>query len=188
MLTKKQMVMKNKIETIEGFTAILDECKKIRTKKRTDYGTSWKILRASSITDQIFIKAQRIRTIQETKKNLVGDSIENEFTSIINYCLMALYVLKNASVTDEAIDEEIVFDGFIDEILKLLANKNHDYGEAWREMRISSMTDLILMKLLRLKQIEDNNYKVSSSEEAHASYQDIVNYAVFCLIRIKEGS
>ena len=180
--------MKNKIETNEGFRAVLAECKKIRTEKRADYGTSWKILRASSITDQIFIKAQRIRTIQETKENLVGDAIESEFMGIINYCLMALYVLKKASVTDESIDEEVIFDTLIDDILKLLANKNHDYGEAWRSIRISSMTDQILMKLLRLRQIEDNDYKVSASEDAHASYQDIINYAVFCLIRMKEGS
>lgn len=180
--------MKNTIETNEGFKIILAECKEIRTKKRLDYGASWKILRASSVTDQIFIKAKRIRRIQETKKNLVGDTIEGEFIAIINYCLMALYILKHASVTDEAIDEEVIFDKFIEEIMELLANKNHDYGEAWRDMRISSMTDLILMKLLRLRQIEDNDYKVTSSEEAKASYQDIVNYAVFCLIRIKEGS
>lgn len=180
--------MKNKIETNEGFKIILTECKEIRTKKRLDYGASWKILRASSVTDQIFIKAKRIRRIQETKKNLVGDAIEGEFIAIINYCLMALYILKHTSVTDEVIDEEIVFDQLIDEILELLANKNHDYGEAWREMRISSMTDQILMKLLRLRQIEDNEYKVCSSENAHASYQDIINYAVFCLIRMKEGS
>ena len=176
------------IETNVGFEKILNTCKELRIKKHTDYGDSWKILRARSITDQIYIKAKRVRSIQEAKSAKVKDGIEGEFIAMINYSLMALYNLKNESNKITESNNEIVFEVIISDILELLENKNHDYGEVWRTIRISSMVDFILMKLLRLRQIEDNNYCVAHSEEATSSYKDIFNYAVFCLIRMEEGT
>src|SRR5690606_21921005 len=140
-----------------------------------------------SITDQIFIKAQRIRSIQEKRNQKVTDPIEDDFVGIINYCLIAL--LQISYLKDERMEvpfEELEksYDYWIEETRGLLENKNHDYGEAWREMRISSMTDIILMKLLRTKQIEDNQGLTLVSEGVEANYQDMINYAVFCLIKL----
>src|SRR5690554_351842 len=155
-----------------------------------DYGTAWRILRLPSITDQIYIKAQRIRSIQEKGIQMVGDSVREEFIGIINYSLIALMQLE--LLADErmeiSFDElESLYDKWAQATQRLLENKNHDYGEAWREMRVSSMTDIILMKLLRVKQIEDHQGKTLVSEGIAANYQDMINYAVFCLIKIKEG-
>jgi hypothetical protein len=176
--------MENQIRTFNDFDLILSRCEEIRKKKRKDYGDSWKIFRPSSITDQIYIKAARIRSVQEKKENKVEDPLENEFTGIINYSLMALFQLDRY---EKEITDDERFEKIISDIKILLKKKNHDYGEAWRNLRISSMVDLILAKLIRLKQIESNNYSVEVSEEAFASYQDVINYSVFCLILIEEG-
>lgn len=154
-------------------------------KKTKDYGTAWRILRLSSITDQIFIKAQRIRSIQEKGTQRVDEGITGEFLAIINYCVIALIQMELTEDDPMEMDVETLeplYDEKVRITQELLMNKNHDYGEAWREMRVSSMTDIILMKLLRVKQIEDNAGKTIISEGVDANYQDMINYAVFCLI------
>ena len=177
-------------KTEKQYQHVINECKTLFDKKTKDYGTAWRILRLASITDQIFIKAQRIRSIQEKGTQKVGDDIRSEFVGILNYCVIALIQLKlPANAPMEMNPEEVseLYDRYINDTLDLLRNKNHDYGEAWREMRISSMTDLILMKLLRIKQIEDNAGKTLVSEGVDANYQDIINYAAFCMIKMDEG-
>lgn len=169
------------------YRQVIQRCKDLFLKKNQDYGTAWRILRLPSITDQIFIKAQRIRTLQETGVSKVGEGVEPEFVGIINYCVMALIQreLSNDSRTDIPTDElEKLYDKQIGEVIDLLFAKNHDYGEAWRDMRVSSMTDIILMKLLRTKQIEDNQGNTLVSEGVEANYMDMINYAVFCLIKL----
>jgi hypothetical protein len=167
------------------YQEIIQYCQDLFTKKNKDYGTSWRILRLPSITDQIFIKAQRIRTIQEKGTQKIGDDIASEFIGIINYCVMALIQieLQNTDTTNSTDDLTLSYNKQIKEVENLLFNKNHDYGEAWREMRVSSMTDIILMKLLRIKQIEDNQGFTLVSEGVKSGYQDMINYAVFCLIK-----
>ena len=173
--------------TIVEYKNIISSCKEIFLKKYKDYGSAWRILRLPSITDQIFIKAQRIRTIQEKNLMKVEEGIENEFIGIINYSMIAIIQLNFQD--DERIEipyEELdsLYDSSSNETIKLLENKNHDYDEAWRDMRVSSMLDIILMKLYRTKQIENNNGKTIISEGVKANYQDIINYSVFCLIKI----
>ncbi|MBD1365266.1 DUF1599 domain-containing protein [Mucilaginibacter sp. ZT4R22] len=156
-------------------------------KKTRDYGTAWRILRPSSITDQIFIKAQRIRTLEEKQVSKVGDDITGEYIGIVNYCVIAMMQLDSTDETSYELNPETVetmFDGKVTETRDLMFAKNHDYGEAWRDMRISSLTDLILMKILRVKQIEDNEGKTLASEGVKANYQDMLNYAVFALIKL----
>ncbi|BDD07933.1 hypothetical protein FUAX_03650 [Fulvitalea axinellae] len=175
--------MENK--TVNEYNQVIKACKDVFIKKTKDYGTAWRILRLGSITDQIFIKAKRIRSIQEKGTQKVDDDIRDEFKGIINYCVMAQIQLELAD--DERLEiepEEIndLYDKFAEATRSLLENKNHDYGEAWREMRVSSMTDIILMKLLRVKQIEDNEGQTLISEGVDANYQDMLNYSVFCLI------
>ncbi|MCP9762737.1 DUF1599 domain-containing protein [Lacihabitans soyangensis] len=167
------------------YSEIINSCFEIFSKKNSDYGTSWKILRLPSITDQIFIKAQRIRTLQENGFSRVEEGQVSEFIGIINYCVMALILTKSGETGDSLEDLQASYSKEISEVKELLFNKNHDYGEAWREMRVSSMTDIILMKLLRIKQIEDNNGKTLISEGIRAGYQDIINYSVFCLIKLR---
>ncbi|MGF7214020.1 hypothetical protein GGR92_000160 [Spirosoma lacussanchae] len=174
-------------ETETQYRQVIQRCKDLFLKKNKDYGTAWRILRLPSITDQIYIKAQRIRTLQETGISKVGEGIEPEFVGIINYCVMALIqlALQNDSRTDLPADElEHHYDEQIGRVIDLLFAKNHDYGEAWRDMRVSSMTDIILMKLLRTKQIEDNQGNTLVSEGVDANYMDMINYAVFCLIKL----
>jgi len=152
-----------------------------------DYGTAWRILRASSLTDQLFIKAQRIRTIQETNENRVGERVEDEFIAIVNYCVMALIQLQKGEKLPMELPAETalkLYDETTQEAHDLMMKKNHDYGEAWRDMRVSSLTDLILMKILRVKQIEDNQGKTVISEGVDANYYDMLNYAVFALIHL----
>lgn len=178
------------IDTDKQFDSALKKCKDIFSKKTKDYGTAWRILRTSSLTDQIFIKAQRIRTLQETGKSLVEEGIEPEFIGIVNYCIMALIQLHEGISEEGEMDagEAIsLYDKHASETKALMIKKNHDYGEAWRNMRVSSFTDLILMKLLRIKQIEDNKGKTLISEGIDANYADIINYAIFALIKIEEG-
>lgn len=171
--------------TESEYQEIIQYCQDLFTKKNKDYGTSWRILRLPSITDQIFIKAQRIRTIQEKGTQKVNDDISSEFIGIINYCVMALIQIaaSEGHLTIDDSDLTGLYNQQVNEVKELLFNKNHDYGEAWRDMRVSSMTDIILMKLLRIKQIEDNQGQTLVSEGVKAGYQDIINYSVFCLIK-----
>lgn len=174
-------------ETLVQYSEVISNCRDIFQKKTRDYGTAWRILRTSSLTDQIFIKAQRIRTIQETGKNLVGESVEGEFVAIVNYCVMALVQLRYGDNLPLELDETQAFEMYnamTSEATDLMMKKNHDYGEAWRVMRVSSLTDLILMKLLRVKQIEDNQGKTLISEGVDANYFDMLNYSVFALIHL----
>jgi hypothetical protein len=178
-----------KTQTVSEYNQVISLCKELFKKKTKDYGTAWRILRLPSITDQIFIKAQRIRSIQEKGMQKVNDPIQDEFIGIINYCLIALIQLNFEG--DQRLDlsfEELEphYDEWVAATRGLLENKNHDYGEAWRDMRVASMTDIILMKLYRVKQIEDNQGKTMVSEGIAANYQDMINYAVFCLIKLKE--
>ena len=175
-----------KTSTKENYKKIIELCKDIYLKKSKDYGSAWRILRVTSLTDQIFIKAQRIRSIQEKNKMKVNENIEDEFIGIINYCLIAIIQLEYTGNDIEIDIKELekLYDKYSNEIMDLLENKNHDYDEAWKEMRISSMTDIILMKLYRTKQIESNEGKTIISEGVKANYQDIVNYSVFCLIKL----
>jgi hypothetical protein len=169
------------------YDAVIRVCKELFLKKTRDYGTAWRILRISSITDQIFIKAQRIRTLEEKKISRVGEDITSEYIGIVNYCIIAMMQLdmEGDERTELSVDEvETNFDKKVAETKELMFAKNHDYGEAWRDMRISSLTDLILMKLLRVKQIEDNAGQTLASEGVRANYQDMLNYSVFALIKL----
>jgi hypothetical protein len=173
------------------YTNVINVCRDIFLKKTKDYGTAWRILRPSSLTDQIFIKAQRIRTLQETGLNKVGENIDGEFIAIVNYCIMAIIQLRESDLKDMELSEGLaieLYDKYAKEAFELMANKNHDYGEAWRDMRVSSLTDLILMKILRVKQIEDNNGATIMSEGIDANYFDMLNYAVFSLIHLTNQS
>lgn len=174
-------------KTSQEYKAVMAGCKSLFEKKTRDYGTAWRVLRLSSITDQIFIKAQRIRSIQEKGIQKVGDPIKDEFVGIINYCLIALMQiqLEQSSAMDIKFEDlEPLYDGAAQETFDLLQNKNHDYGEAWRDMRVTSITDIILMKLYRVKQIEDNEGRTLVSEGIKANYQDMINYSVFALIKL----
>ena len=169
------------------YQSVIKVCRELFIKKTSDYGTAWRILRISSITDQIFIKAQRIRTLEEKKVSKVGEDIASEYIGIVNYCVIAMMQMDMAADSPlELAAEEIavLYDEKIRETEDLMFAKNHDYGEAWRDMRISSLTDLILMKLLRVKQIEDNSGQTLASEGVKANYQDMLNYSVFALIKL----
>ena len=173
----------------EQYAHALGKCREIFEKKTYDYGTAWRILRTSSITDQIFIKAQRIRTIEETKSQKVEDSIEDEYIGIMNYCVIALLQLELGENEDVMLsnDEAMqLYDTKMISVKSLMDNKNHDYGEAWRDMRISSITDQILTKILRIKQIEDHAGETLISEGVESIYQDMINYALFAVIKMNE--
>lgn len=179
------------VQTSEQYTKVISGCRDIFAKKTKDYGTAWRILRPSSLTDQIFIKAQRIRTLQETGVSKVGEGIEDEFRAIVNYCIMALVQLEqkeNPKLELEESEALQYYDRYSQEAFELMLRKNHDYGEAWRDMRVSSLTDLILMKLLRVKQIEDNQGKTIVSEGIDANYFDMLNYSIFALIHLTENN
>jgi len=173
--------------TSQEFDSVIAVCKSLFLKKTKDYGTAWRILRLSSITDQIFIKAQRIRTLEEKKVSKVGEDITSEYIGIINYCIIAMMQLD--FTPEDPLELELnqvqsLFEQKVNETKELMFNKNHDYGEAWRDMRISSLTDLILMKIFRVKQIEDNLGQTLASEGVNANYQDMLNYSVFALIKL----
>jgi len=173
--------------TDQQFETIIKICTDIFTKKMHDYGTAWRILRPSSITDQIFIKAQRIRTLETTGVSKVGEGIRPEFIGIVNYAVMGLIQLE-LGPSDEAMPPEKtleLYNKYLYAAKALMEDKNHDYGEAWRSMRISSYTDLILMKLHRTKQIEDLQGKTLISEGIDANYFDMINYAIFGLIKLE---
>lgn len=174
-------------KTATEYKEVINGCKALFEKKTRDYGTAWRVLRLPSITDQIYIKAQRIRSIQEKGVQKIDEPIRDEFVGIVNYCLIALVQLRldGEERLDMSYEElEPLYNQAVEETFHLLQNKNHDYGEAWREMRVTSITDIILMKLLRVKQIEDNQGKTLVSEGVKANYQDMLNYAVFALIKL----
>jgi len=176
------------MDTATEYNSVIDHCRDLFLKKTKDYGTAWRIMRLSSITDQIFIKARRIRTLEEVKRSKVGEGIVEEYVGIVNYCVIAMMQLVLAKDADDRLDPseaERLYNEKIGETRDLMFAKNHDYGEAWREMRLSSLTDLILMKLHRVKQIEDNNGRTLASEGLAANYRDMLNYAVFALIKLR---
>ena len=178
----------NKMNTSEQYDAIIKICRDIFVKKMKDYGTAWRVLRPKSLTDQLYIKAKRIRSIEEKGVSKVDEGIVPEFIAIVNYSIMALIQLDLGVADDPDMDEKEVlslYDAYFQKAKSLMENKNHDYDEAWREMRISSLTDLIMMKILRIKQIEDNQGKTLISEGIDANYLDMINYAVFALIRLE---
>jgi hypothetical protein len=181
-LDKYTPKMKNTSQEYDNVIAI---CRSLFINKMTDYSSAWRILRLPSLTDQIFIKAQRIRSLQENEVRKVNEDETAEFIGIINYSIMALIQLELGVADQPDLDVEKatkLYDAKIKLTKELMENKNHDYGEAWREMRVSSLTDLILQKLLRVKQIEDNKGKTIVSEGIDANYQDMINYAIFALI------
>lgn len=183
--------------TLIAFEKIIKECKDTFLKKNQDYKPTWRVYRLSSLTDKILIKATRIRTIQEKGKQEIADNISSEFSAIINYCIMALIQSSFKNDTQKKSLEDVLDSPSFEELVKfyeenvektknLLTKKNHDYGEAWRDMRVESMTDEILVKLFRIKEIENNAGKTQVSEGVESNYQDILNYAVFCLIKLQE--
>ena len=175
-------------DTSKQYDEVVDTCRSLFMNKMKDYGSAWRILRLPSLTDQIFIKAQRIRKLQENDVRKVDEDEKSEFIGIINYSVMALIQLEKGIAEQpdlEAEEASFLYDEKIAETKALMMNKNHDYGEAWRDMRISSLTDLILQKLLRVKQIEDNKWKTLVSEGIDSNYQDMINYAVFALILMR---
>ncbi|WP_299397218.1 DUF1599 domain-containing protein [uncultured Gelidibacter sp.] len=177
-------------DTSKQYDAVIEKCKNLFVNKMSDYGSAWRILRLPSLTDQIFIKAQRIRGLQQNAERKVDEGEESEFIGIINYCTMALIQLEKGVVEkpDLSVEEATkLYDEKIAVSKELMMNKNHDYGEAWRDMRVSSLTDLILQKLLRVKQIENNAGKTLVSEGIDANYQDMINYAVFAMIHLNES-
>lgn len=189
--TVRNVTQQNRRKNLENQTQheydkIIEQCRTLFLAKTHDYGTAWRIMRLPSITDQIYIKAQRIRSIQEKGTQLVADNVDGEFVAIINYCVIALMQLRlppNAPLDLDPADVAAAYDRETAENRRLLSAKNHDYGEAWRQMRIESITDIILMKLHRTKQIEDLAGRTQVSEGVEANYRDMLNYAVFVLIK-----
>ncbi len=178
---------KKMMHTSEQYDLVIKECRNLFINKMTDYGNAWRVLRLPSFTDQIFIKAQRIRQLQENKVRKVEEGEKSEFIGIINYSVMALIQLESgvAEQPDITIEEAtVMYNNHIKTAKELMEKKNYDYGEAWRDMRVSSLTDLILQKLLRVKQIENNKGKTTVSEGVDANYQDMINYAVFAIIHL----
>jgi hypothetical protein len=182
--------------TLQQYREARARCRGLFEQKAADYGLSWAVMRPPSLTDQLLIKARRIRTLEETQENRVGESIESEFVGILNYAFMAL-MLSEAAVRDEFADQEYRlpvsrvlthYDRLADEVEQLFERKNHDYGEAWRQMRVSSYTDMILVRLQRIREIEDQGGKTRVSEGIESNLMDIANYALFALIRISEGT
>ncbi|MDO1499892.1 DUF1599 domain-containing protein [Winogradskyella maritima] len=177
-------------KTASQYDAVINKCRSLFLNKMQDYGSAWRILRLPSLTDQIFIKAQRIRSLQQNAERKVDEGEVSEFIGIINYCTMALIQLEKGVVEQPDMDVDTaieLYDKHIKITRDLMLNKNHDYGEAWRDMRVSSLTDLILQKLLRVKQIEDNAGKTIVSEGIDANYQDMINYSVFAMIHLGEA-
>ena len=173
--------------TSKQYDAVIETCRSLFINKMSDYGSAWRILRLPSLTDQIFIKAQRIRSLQQNEVRKVDEGEKSEFIGIINYCIMALIQLEKGVVEQPDLttkEATVLYDKKVTITKQLMLDKNHDYGEAWRDMRVSSLTDLILQKLLRVKQIEDNAGKTIVSEGINANYQDMINYAIFAMIHL----
>lgn len=178
------------VNTEDQFKDTVSECRSLFEKKLHDYGASWRILRPSSLTDQLYIKAKRIRSLEIKKESLVGEGIRPEFIALINYGIIGLIQLAQgfADSVDITPDEALgLYDHYATEALELMIRKNHDYDEAWRSMRVSSYTDLILTKIERIKEIEDLHGQVLVSEGIDANYMDVINYAVFGAIKLKES-
>ena len=187
-LDKYTSIMKN---TSKEYDTVIAICRSLFINKMKDYGCAWRILRLPSLTDQIYIKAQRIRSLQENEVRKIDEDETGEFIGIINYSIMALIQLELGVVDQPDLDvgkATELYDAKLKSTKNLMEDKNHDYGEAWRDMRVSSLTDLILQKLLRVKQIEDNKGKTLVSEGIDANYQDMINYAVFALILMDSGN
>jgi len=185
-IKKKNLAFNTSIQ-YDSITLI---CRDLFVKKMKDYGSAWRILRLSSLTDQIFIKAQRIRSLQTKKIRKVDEGQSSEFIGIINYSIMSLIQIEKGIVESPDLNSEEALELYNSHLLEtktLMENKNHDYGEAWRDMRVSSLTDLILQKILRIKQIEDNQGKTLVSEGIDANYQDMINYSVFALIHLQDN-
>jgi len=177
-------------KTLIQYNQAAAECRKVFEKKAMTYGTSWRVMRLPSITDQIFIKAQRIRTTDLKKEMKVSENIDSEFIGIVNYCVIALIQLELNDDSGKEIPNELAVELFnkkIEAAKNLMLDKNHDYGEAWRDMRVSSFTDLILMRILRIRQIEDNGGDAMGSEGVDANLFDMINYSIFALIKIEEA-
>lgn len=177
--------------TLQQYDKVIEKCRSLFEKKMSDYGSAWRILRLPSLTDQIFIKAQRIRSIQEHQSSKIEEDESSEFMGIVNYAIIGLIQLELGVSSQPDLDVKQSLDFYdkkVSQTKTLMQNKNHDYGEAWREMRISSLTDLILQKLLRVKQIEDNKGATLISEGIDANYQDMINYSIFALILIEEAT
>lgn len=178
-------------KTLAQFRSVLGECRSLYEKKLSDYGPAWRILRLPSLTDQIYIKAARIRSLQQTDEKKVDEGQESEFIGVINYSIMALIQIELGVNDQPDLSEKDairLFDEKAKEAEDLMVNKNHDYGEAWRDLRVTSITDLILQKILRIKQIEDNKGKTLVSEGVAANYLDIINYSIFALILLSESN
>lgn len=176
-------------KTEQEFKEVLGECREVFEKKLHDYGASWRILRPTALTDQLFIKAKRIRSLELKQVSMVGEGIRPEFLALINYGIVGLIQLERGfvdTVDIEPADALVLYDRWADETLQLMLKKNHDYDEAWRWMRVSSYTDLILTKLQRIKEIEDLQGETLVSEGIDANYMDIINYAVFGAIKMKK--
>lgn len=175
-------------DTPNQYNAQIERCRELFINKMHDYGSAWRILRLPSLTDQIFIKAQRIRGLQQNREQKIQEDQTSEFIGIVNYSVMALIQLEKGVVEQPDLgleDATQLYDEQVAQTKQLMMDKNHDYGEAWRDMRVSSLTDLILQKLLRVKQIENNQGKTLVSEGIEANYQDMINYAVFALIHLE---
>jgi len=180
--------MNTRSSTEEQFESIIGTCREVFMNKMKDYGASWRILRTPSLTDQIYIKAQRIRSIDDKGSHKIVEGIKPEFIGIVNYSVIALIQMELGFEENPTLGQEHalrLYDKFIYVARDLMLDKNHDYGEAWRNMRLSSLTDIILMKLMRIKQIEDNLGKTTVSEGVEANYYDMINYAIFVLIKMK---
>lgn len=180
--------MSKETKTDGQYSQIVALCRDVFQKKMQDYGSAWRVLRPSSLTDQIYIKAQRIRSLQSKGTQKILEGIAPEFIGIVNYSIMGLVQLELGASDTIDLDEKeanILYAKYFENARSLMHDKNHDYGEAWRDMRVSSLTDIILMKLLRIKQIENNQGKASFSEGIDANYYDIINYAVFALIKLE---
>ncbi|MDN3724609.1 DUF1599 domain-containing protein [Aequorivita sp. SDUM287046] len=177
-------------DTSNQYNEQIEKCRELFIKKMHDYGSAWRILRLPSLTDQIFIKAQRIRGLQQNSERKIEEDETSEFIGVVNYAIMALIQLDKGIVEqpDFSLEEATqLYDEQVAKTKQLMMDKNHDYGEAWRDMRVSSLTDLILQKLLRVKQIENNRGKTLVSEGIDANYQDMINYAIFALIHLEKG-
>lgn len=177
--------------TSEQYDSVIKICRDLFIKKMKDYGTAWRIMRLPSLTDQIYIKAQRIRSLQENEIRKIDEDERSEFIGIVNYAIMGLIQLEMGVVHQPDLTAEMAleyYDKHVRITKSLMENKNHDYGEAWREMRVSSLTDLILQKLLRVKEIENNKGKTLVSEGVDANYQDIINYAIFAMIHLENAT
>jgi hypothetical protein len=182
------MIMNEKPDTRKQFDEVIRKCREVFLAKMKDYGTAWRILRTPSLTDQIFIKASRIRSIEEKGMQKIEEGVHSEYTGIVNYSVISLIQLEltaNSRLDLSGEEAEKLYNKYIYAARDLMLDKNHDYGEAWREMRLSSLTDIIMMKLMRIKQIEDNKGQTFVSEGLESNYYDIINYSVFALIRLE---